>query len=287
MHIDPSAVAGANGQGRLSTARLMIYMLLAVVLMAMDQSGNFVPRIRAAAAYLVEPVYLVAELPVRALRGLRTYTRSYSTLAEENRAQAEALLLQAAQIQRLAALEQENARLRALLDAIDGRSFDYRFAELIQVSMDPYAHQVVINRGLRDGVVAGQAVIDGLGILGQVETVQRGQARVRLISDPDHAIPVQVVRTGERTLAFGTGDAQRLELPNLPIQSDVRVDDLLVTSGLGDRFPPGFPVALITAVERDTGGAFSRVDARPLALLDRGREVLLVLPPDAAGAEQP
>jgi rod shape-determining protein MreC len=265
----------------------MIYMLLAVVLMAMDQSGNFVPRMRASIAYLIEPVYLVAELPARALRGLRTYTRSYATLADENRLQADRLLQQQAQMQRLAALEMENARLRALLEAGAGHSFDYHFAEMILVSMDPYAHQVIIDSGSRDGVVPGQAVIDGLGILGQVETVQLGQAQVRLISDPDHAIPVQIVRTGERTLAYGTGDAQRLELPSLPIQSDVRVDDLLVTSGLGDRFPPGFPVAMVTAVERDTGGAFARVDARPLALLDRGREVLLVVPaaPATPGSE--
>ncbi len=105
---------------------------------------------------------------------------------------------------------------------------------------------------------------------------------MRLISDPDHALPVQILRTGQRTVAFGTGDPGRLMLPNLSIQSDIRPGDVLVTSGLGDRFPPGFPVAEVLQIRRDTGGAFARVQARPLAALDRGREVLLVMDVTAA-----
>jgi len=110
------------------------------------------------------------------------------------------------------------------------------------------------------------------------------QSRVRLISDPDHAIPLQSLRTGQRSVAFGSGDPGLLRLPNLPVHSDLREGDVLVTSGLGDRFPPGFPVAEVTRIERDTGGAFARVEARPLAALDRGREVLLVLPGEAPQA---
>lgn len=278
MRIDPAAVAGSNAQTRLSAYRLMVYMLLSVALMVMDQSTELVPRIRNAISYLTEPVYTITELPARALRSVRTYTRSYQSLQDQNQQQQLELLQQQADQQRVAALEQENTRLRALLQATDGRQFDYLFAEMMLVSMDPSAHQVVINRGFGDQVFVGQAVIDGQGVMGQVESVQRGQARVRLISDPDHAIPVQVVRTGQRTVAYGTGTADELELPNLPLQSDVRVDDRLVTSGLGDRFPPGFPVARVSSVNRETGGTFARVLARPLALLDRGREVLLVVP---------
>lgn len=287
MRIDPAAVAGSSAQTRLSAYRLMGYMLLAVVLMVMDQNGDFVPRIRASFVYLIEPVYTVAELPAKALRSVRTYTRSYASLSEENRQQAADLLQQQARMQRLQSLEQENTRLRALLEATEGRGFDYQFAEMVLVSMDPYAHQVVINRGRSDGVFAGQAVIDGSGVMGQVESAQYGQSRVRLISDPDHAIPVQIVRTGLRTVAYGTGDAGRLEIPSLALQSDVRNGDILITSGLGDRFPPGFPVAVVTSIERETGGAFARVMARPLALLDRGREVLLVVPAAESAPPEP
>lgn len=277
MPIDTASVTASTGQGPPSTVRLMAYGFLAIVLMLLDQRGHFVPKARAFVEQLVSPVYRVAEAPVDAVRGISTYGRSYQSLVDENRAQREQLLAGAADLQRLAALEEENRRLRALLQATEGRDLEFRFAELVQVSLDPYSHQVLIDRGDDDGVFEGQAVIDGLGVMGQVESVSGGQARVRLISDPEHAIPVQILRTGQRTVAFGTGDSGRLALPNLPMQSDVRAGDRLVTSGLGERFPAGFPVAEVTVVDRPTGAAFMAVDARPLAALDRGREVLLVL----------
>lgn len=293
MPIDSAAVTPHAGPGRPSTTRLMTYLLLAGLLMLLDQRGQFISRIRAFAETLVSPVYRVAEAPVEAVRGISTYGRSWESVMKQNRAQRELLLVQAGDMQRLAALEEENRRLRELLEASDRRDVEFRFAELVQVDLDPYSHQVLVDRGERDGVFAGQVVIDGSGVMGQVDSVTGGQARVRLISDPDHAIPVQILRTGQRTVALGTGDPTRLSLPNLPMQSDVREGDVLVTSGLGDRFPTGFPVAEISLVRRDTGEAFMDVDARPLAALDRGREVLLVLPAEieapapreAAGAE--
>ncbi|MEJ2534040.1 MAG: rod shape-determining protein MreC [Gammaproteobacteria bacterium] len=287
MPINPTEVAPSTAPPRLSTARLMLYLLLSVVLMAMDQSGQFVPRIRATLAHALEPVYYVAELPARALRGAWTYSRSHAALREENERQREAMLAQAGAVQRLDALETENRRLRSLLDASRGRDYEFRFAELVMVSLDPYAHRVMIDRGSEDGVFPGQAVIDGLGVMGQVEDVQGGQASVRLISDPDHAIPVQILRTGQRTVAYGTGDPTRLNLPNMALQSDIRPGDTLVTSGLGDRFPEGFPVAEVEQVERDPGESFARISARPLAALDRGREVLLVLPREAPAEAPP
>ncbi len=284
MPIDSAAVTANPGQGRPSVTALMVYLLLAGLLMLLDQRGQFIPRFRAFAEGLVTPVYRVAEAPVEAVRGIRRYGRSWDSLVAQTREQREQLMAQSGQMQRLAALEEENRRLRALLDATAGRDIEFRFAELVQVSLDPYSHQVLIDRGVDDGVFEGQAVIDGQGVMGQVEGVTGGQSRVRLISDPDHALPVQILRTGQRTVAMGTGDVGRLSLPNLPEQSDVREGDVLVTSGLGERFPAGFPVAEVSRVVRDTGEAFMDVDARPLAALDRGREVLLVMsvpaPPD-------
>jgi rod shape-determining protein MreC len=241
-----------------------------------------VSRIRGFAEQLISPVYRVAEAPVEAVRGISTWGRSYDTLLEENEALRERLMTQSGSLQRLGALQEENARLRALLEATESRDLGFRFAELVQVSLDPYSHQVLIDRGRDDGVFEGQAVIDGLGVMGQVESVTGGHARVRLISDPEHAIPVQILRTGQRTVALGTGEARRLSLPNLPAQADVRVGDRLVTSGLGERFPAGFPVGDVTDVERTEGAGFLQVDAVPLAALDRGREVLLVVDQPAA-----
>lgn len=283
MPFDSNPVNSLSAQAPPSTARLMGYGFLAGLLMLLDQRGEYIPKLRALAEQIVSPVYQVAEAPVEAVRSISTYGQSFEELLAQSESQREQLLLQAGAMQRLDALEEENRRLRSLLDASAGRSIDFRFAELLQVSMDPNSHQVLIDRGERDGVFVGQAVIDGQGVMGQVESTTSGRARVRLISDPDHAIPVQILRTGQRTVAHGTGEPGRLSMPNLPMQSDVRVGDRIVTSGLGERFPAGFPVAEVMVVNRPTGAAFMAVDALPLATLDRGKEVLLVL--DNPGSE--
>jgi len=147
-----------------------------------------------------------------------------------------------------------------------------------RVDLDPFSHKIWIDRGVEHGVVVGQAVIDGLGVVGQVEDVHRHFSSVRLISDPDHALPVQINRTGLRTVAYGRGETSHMLMPNVPLQADVSPGDVIVTSGLGDRFPPGFPVGEVERVERDTGEAFATVYVRPYAALDRGREVLLIEP---------
>ena len=215
--------------------------------------------------------------PSRVISSVSDYSRSYSDVVSENEVLARNALESAGAVQQLVALQEENRRLRDLLDATAGRSFTFRFAEMVQVNLDPFAHQVMIDRGRIDGVFVGQAVLDGAGVMGQVDDVHIHMSSVLLISDPDHALPVQLARTGLRTVAYGTGETSRLLLPNVPLQADVRPGDLLVTSGLGDRFPPGFPVAEIERINRDTGSTFAEVDARPLAALDKGREVLLVI----------
>jgi rod shape-determining protein MreC len=266
----------------------MLYGLLAVVLMAMDHRGNYVPRVRNLAQFLVEPVYHVVDWPVTALRSLFDQFQSRRALREENQRLARQLLAQQGALQRLQNLEEENERLRLLFEGAQSQPYEYRFAELVGVALDPFSHQVVIDLGSVDGVQPGQAVIDGLGVMGQVENVQAHFSRVRLISDPSHALPVQVNRSGLRTVAFGMGETDRLSMPNVPLEADVRVGDVVVTSGLGNRFPGGYPVAVVTAIDREEGRTFARVEASPLAALDRGREVLLIGLPEVAveGEEQ-
>jgi rod shape-determining protein MreC len=261
----------------------MLYLLLSVVLMAMDQRAQYIPRIRSAIETGLEPVYHLIGLPSKVFRSASDYSRSYSEVVAENESLGRVVMDQSAAVQQLQALQQENRRLRELLEATGGRSFEFRFAEMVQVNLDPFSHQVMIDRGKTHGVFVGQAVIDGSGVMGQVDDVHIHMSSVLLISDPDHALPVQIARTGLRTVAYGTGETARLLLPNVPLQADVRKGDLLITSGLGDRFPPGFPVAEIEIIRRDTGGTFAEVHARPLAALDRGREVLLVLQAPVSG----
>ena len=274
------AIVGAKFSGQAAlTARLMMYVLIAIVLMAMDHRGNYVPKLRALSEYLIEPIYHVVEWPVRALRGTYSFFQGTQSLIQENDNQADQLLAQRVQLLRFDALEEENRRLRALVDGTMTRDFDFQFAELVDVDLDPFSHRVVINRGKDHQVQVGQAVIDGAGVMGQVEEVGLHLSRVRLISDPNHALPVQINRTGLRTVAFGTGDTSRLSLPSLPREADVKEVDLVVTSGLGNRFPGGYPVAVIEKLDRSEGRMFAEAYARPLAALDRGREVLLLKTP--------
>jgi rod shape-determining protein MreC len=269
----------------------MLYGLVAVVLMAMDHRGEYVPKIRSVAGYAIEPVYHLLDWPAKALRGLHGQFADRRSLRDENERLKKTLLSQQAALQQMQTLARENERLRALFQGAQSQPYEYRFAELLQVELDPFSHRVLIDRGLRDGVRAGQAVIDGNGVMGQVEDVHPHYASVRLISDPNHAIPVQLSRTGLRTVAFGLGETGRLSLPNVPREADVREGDLIVTSGLGDRFPGGYPVARVTSIDREPGRTFARLEAQPLAALDRGREVLLidtpqpVEPPDEGATE--
>lgn len=263
----------------------MLYGLLAVVLMAMDQRGHYVPRVRSLAQTLAEPVYHVVEWPVRALRNLFGQFQSRHSLRHENEFLREQLLGQQAALQRLETLIEENRRLRALVDSAQALEFELQFAELVSVDLDPFSHKVMIDRGSVDGVQVGQAVIDGSGVMGQVEDVHSHFSSIRLISDPNHALPVQINRTGLRTVAFGSGETSVLKLPNVPHQADVREGDLVVTSGLGNRFPGGYPVATVSKVNRHEGETFVEVEAVPLAALDRGREVLLIRVPEPASPE--
>jgi len=254
----------------------MIYILLSIVLMFMDQLGHYVPRIRSAMEYAFEPVFEVVGLPAEALEALERRTRERDALIAENQQLLQQLLKVSGLVQTQVSLRQENQRLRDLLGATRGRLYHFQFAEMIKVALDPFSHKVWIDRGAEEGVVVGQAVIDGKGIVGQVEDVQRHISSVRLISDPDHALPVQVNRTGLRTVAYGSGETSHLLMPNVPLQADISPGDVIVTSGLGDRFPPGFLVGEVEHVERDTGETFATVYVRPFAALDRGREVLLI-----------
>ena len=254
----------------------MMYILLAIVLMLMDQRGQYVPRIRSAMELALEPVFHIVSWPSQAWQSLREHSLARTKLIDENQELRQRLLETSASVQVQAALVEENQRLRNLLDATEGRAYNFQFAEMQRVDLDPFAHKIWIDRGRDEGVVIGQAVIDGLGIVGQVEGVHRHFSTVRLISDPDHALPVQINRTGLRTVAFGTGGTNHLLMPNVPLQADVSPGDLVVTSGLGDRFPPGFPVGQVLSVNRDSGETFATVYLQPSAALDRGREVLLI-----------
>jgi len=261
-----------------SSARLMAYCLAAVLLMALDQRGAYNLKIRESLATLASPVQMLVNLPSEVAGSIGRNLTDRQTLQIENQVLENRLLAQQVQLSQLAAAQSENQRLRSLLGARSGLREKTLAAELLAVDLDPYSHRVIIDRGQADGVSAGMVVLDAGGVMGQVDLASPETAEIILISDPDHALPVQVARTGMRSIAFGTGDTSVLMLPNVSINADIKQGDLLQTSGMGQHFPPGYSVARVMSVERSPGRPFARVWARPLAQLDRAREVLVLFP---------
>lgn len=201
---------------------------------------------------------------------------SFVELQKENRRLKETQLINDARLLKLAALEKENIRLRVLLENSFQLGEQVLVAELLSVKLAPYEHTVVVNKGTRFGIHAKQPVLDANGIVGQVIRALPNSSEVMLITDPDHAIPVEVNRNGLRTIAFGTGQANRLHLPFLANNADVVPGDLLVTSGLGGGFPAGYPVAVVDKFEARPDKSFANIYATPKAQLDTSREFLIV-----------
>lgn len=262
--------------GGAGTLRLVIYLSVAMVLMVVDHQSGYLQVLRQLASSVVEPLYRVAGLPADVARMTRSAVVTQGQLSEENRQLRENLLIAQARLNRYAALAAQNERLQQLLDVQGSMRLSVQLARLIDIDLDPFRHRVVLAAGSTHAVTVGQPVIDAHGIMGQVIEVLPSTSVVLLVTDPTHAIPVMVERTGLRTMAFGSGVIDRLELPTIPISADVQVGDRLVTSGLGGRFPAGFPVGEIRAMDRDPSGMFAAAVATPSAQLDRSGDVLLL-----------
>lgn len=256
--------------------KFFIYALLAVALMYLDRSSGWLERVRYGLAAAAYPLQLAANSPSAAWRWTRETFETRDALQAENstlRRELRELELRSA---RHAALERENAQLRGLRAALPPVAEKWLVGEVIGSESSTLRQRLVVNRGAEQGVFKGQTVIAAGGVLGQTLRVGPWSAEVMLLTDPEHALPVQVLRNGLRTIAVGSGESDTLQLPYLPIQSDIREGDELVTSGLGGVYPAGHPVATITAVDRGGGSPLAQVRAKPLAALDRDREVLFV-----------
>ncbi len=266
--------------------RTLALLILSLLLMVIDHRENHLDAVRRAIGAAVYPVQLVVDAPVRLWQWLRDVSTSNNDLRLENDRLRVERLLTNARLQRFTALEAENARLRGLLEARDQVRAQARVAEIMAVDANPYRHNIVIGIGSSDGVYDGQAVIDAAGVVGQVIETGIMTAQAVLISDPDHALPVEVNRNGLRTIAVGTGDFGQLDLPFLPNNADISPGDLLVTSGLGGAFPAGYPVAVVKSVTRIPQEPFADVTAEPAAALNQVREVMLIWLPEAEPVEE-
>jgi rod shape-determining protein MreC len=256
--------------------RLVLLSALSVALMMLDHRGHHLEKIRAGLNTLAYPIQLIAAAPAYVVGGLADFFTTRGTLRVDNEkllVERQALL---ARLQQFEALEQENQRLRQMLVSAAQVADKAIAAELVEVSAEPFTRKVVIAKGAKDDVYVGQSVIDAHGIMGQVTQVAGNVSRVTLITDAGHAIPVLNNRSGLRALVFGTGNPDTVKVPYLTANADIQEGDLLVSSGMGGTFPPGYPVARVTKIVNDPNEAFLSITAKPAAQLNHGKQVLLI-----------
>lgn len=257
-------------------ARAVLLCLLSIILVGVDQRTDQLQPLRRVLTTATYPVGVLAVLPSTTWHWLTGALTSRESLQDENEQLKRQLLLQNSRLQRMDVMSEENRRLRELLKSSSRVQSDVLVAEIMAVDMDPYRHVVTLNKGLAHNVFEGQPLLDAHGVLGQIETAGAMSSQAVLITDANHAVPISVNRSGVRSVAYGTGHAEILNLPHIPNHSDVKEGDLLVTSGLGGVFPAGYPVAIITSITRDLGQPFADIKATPTAQIPETRHALLV-----------
>jgi len=233
--------------------------------------------LRQTVALVTDPVQRVAQMPGSLVDNAAAYLRGLDQLLQENRSLKQAQLQTAPNLLRLEQLESENDRLRKLLSVKEREKAQGEVARIMYTARDPFTRRIVIDKGQQAGIVAGQPAIDEAGVVGQVTRVFPFSAEITLITDKDQIVPVQVVRSGQRSVVFGLGSGQ-LELRYIPANADIREGDLLVTSGLDGVYLPGFPVAKVVSIERDNSYAFARIRCAPIAAVENFGEVLVLAP---------
>ncbi|WFC42417.1 rod shape-determining protein MreC [Pseudoxanthomonas sp. SE1] len=259
-----------------STLRLLGYLALTIALVILDHRGGWLSQVRAQANVVTQPLWWLAGLPGRVTTRVQDDAVTRSGLQEENARLRNDALVANARLARLQTAAADNAQLRALLGVKTSRGLDVQLAPILDIDLAPGRQRLVLDAGSRAGATVGQSVIDAGGLMGQIIETTPAHATVLLLTDPDHAVPVVVARNGVRLIVYGRGRNDLLELADVPLNSGVQVGDLLVTSGLGGRFPAGFPVGTISALRTDDSHAFLVGDVTPSARLDRGRDVLLL-----------
>lgn len=269
-------------RGPSAFARLLLFAALSIALMATDSRLHYLIEIRQGFVALLQPLQMIANLPTVLYGNVREQMVSHQTLLEDNRRLSLEALQQNAQLQRLRALQEENDHLRSLLGAAQSISQPAKLGEITHTGRDPFTHKVVVNLGSQQGIIAGQAVVDGAGVIGQVTRVYPFSSEVTLITDKELAIPVQAERNSLRAIAFGHGRDNTIDLPYLPANVDIREGDVLVTSGIDGIYPMGLAVAKVTRIERTPDSPFAHIVCKPAAGIENHRQVLLIAASSAA-----
>lgn len=265
-------------RGPAPLALLTFYITLSLSLLVLDVRFRYLEPLRGSIFTVLQPVQALAHVPGRALEQSVRFLNEATVLHSENSRIRNSQVEQAARMTRYAQLEAENARLRTLLGLRDRYKTSGQMATILYASRDPFTRRIVADRGQTDQVSEGLPVIDEAGVIGQVTRVYPLASEITLLTDNEQAVPVQVLRTGLRSVAFGIGNGQ-MELRYLPANADIQEGDELVTSGLDGVYPAGLPVARINRVERDTAYSFARIFCLPVAGIEHFTEVMILTPP--------
>jgi len=256
--------------------KVVILFLIALGMMTIHSYTNWFRSIEKFADWSIRPVYWIANIPPRIGEWADLRSTDRSVIEKENLRLKQESLIYRGQLQRMAELAAENLRLRLLLNATELLTDSILVTAVIGVSPSPKSHTLSIDRGLEDGVYVGQPILDAEGLMGQIISVFDNHSVALLLTDNTHAIPVQVLRNGMRSIAEGTSDYNNMQLQFLSLTADIREGDELVSSGLGGRFPPGYPVGSVLSIEKISGDEFLEVNVRPAAKIDRSKHLLLV-----------
>ncbi len=268
-------------RGLSAGAKLLIYLLISIVVITADTRFHSLNQLRAGASSLLWPIQKAAQTPWLLWRNMGNFFTKQDLLLHENQWLHAQFVRWQWDAQRLNDLEQENRHLRHLLALRARQPATTHAAQIFGVPRDPYLSRITVDQGSQQGIDAGAAVIDETGLIGQVTRVYPLTSEVTLITDKDQSVPIQIQRTGERAILFGTGASHTTELRYLPANTDIRIGDTLVTSGLDGLYPPGVPVARVTHIDAGNSRAFVLIECQPLGAVDRNRQVLILNLPQA------
>ncbi len=257
-------------------ARLAFFGCISIALLFVDTRYHYLEGLRRVTAIVLYPLQRAVQMPGEALGWVGSYFVSLRELSEDNATLKRRSVEHAAAEQAFAAMQEENARLRGLLEMRARFATGAKAVEVLYTGRDPFAQKLFVDKGADAEIQAGEAVIDAEGVVGQVTRVYPYMAEVTLVTDKDHAVPVQVQRSGVRSVLYGSGAGRSPELRFMAPSADIQVGDLLVTSGLDGTYPPGLAVAKVATLERDTGQIFARIACTPIAGVDRSEHLLVV-----------
>ncbi|MFA6920409.1 MAG: rod shape-determining protein MreC [Gallionella sp.] len=274
--MDSTQTFQVYNRGPSQAARLVFFAVLSLLLMFVDARFRYLESTRSALSVLVSPIQRLATLPGALLQQAGDFFVTQSSLLEENKTLHRQLEKDSAQLVQWQSLQLENQQLRNLMALQQRSQFTGQFAEIVYAERDIFRRKVLINKGSTAKVQAGQVVMDDKGIVGQITRVYPWLSEVTLITEKDHAVPVQVQRSGLRSVAFGAGDTSQMSLRYMPVSTDIQNGDVLVTSGLDGVYPPGIPVARVEKIERDAAYPFARIVCSAVGGVDKHRHLLVL-----------